>query len=99
MNVLIHQNPIPLEFEVARVDREEILIVLARQVDGSIKWKITRSGMCLDKAGHWRYEPRVSSRSRGFIAATRWDSFDRTVGAAKKAAQLYAKEIEARRKE
>lgn len=88
LNAVLHDEPIPISFEVAKIDRNET-ITIDRMVrtDGSVLWSIVWIGYVFNKGGEWEYDPLPSSRDDEFLARCRWDSFDAAVAMAKIAAQ------------
>lgn len=84
----MHDKPLPITYEVARIESTHITVELCWQEDGSFKWAV-RDGfrMCLHKEGGWDFESLPSNRPEDWISTHRWDSFEEAAAAAMVAAQ------------
>ncbi|WP_353192147.1 hypothetical protein [Pandoraea pnomenusa] len=59
-----------------------VKIQRARQVTGPDLWKVTRGSECLNRDGHWEYEPLPSARDENFIDRCRWANAEAAIDAA-----------------
>ena len=89
-------KPVPIEYEVARVEHERVTIVRARQRDKSHKWKVMRGPTALTKSGDWVYESMPSSRTDAYLAQTRFDSLKEATEHAQVAAKAFVSEMQGR---
>ena len=48
------------------------------------QWAIREGGMVLTKKGEWEYEPQPSSRTKAFLARSRWGSAEKAIAFAMK---------------
>ena len=89
LQATIHDEPIPLEWEVSVIDREKITIVRVSQPKGDPKYKVMKFGQGLSIYGDWDHEPMPSSRDQTYYDNHRFDQFSRAWEMAKKASEEF----------
>ena len=93
LQATIHDEPVPLEWEVSLIDRERITIVVADRRDGT-KYKVMRGRECLSIYGDWDFESMPSGRDDTYLDNHRFTQFSRAWELAKQASEAFIKEMQ-----
>jgi hypothetical protein len=64
------------EWRVGPAGPDELRIVERAQIDGTVRYAVTRGGWVANRDREWEYEPIPSSRDDDFIARTRFTDWE-----------------------
>jgi hypothetical protein len=93
----IFDDPLPVEWVVARYEHETINIVRKSQGDGTYKFAVYDGiRRCLSQKGEWDFEGLPSGRANSWIRTHRFPSFEAAREAALPAARARVEELRER---
>lgn len=90
-------EPMPLEYEVARVETRRITVIRIRQPDKTFRWKVNLGDRTvLTKHGKWVHEGLSSGLTDAHLESTRFRSLGRAWTHATAAAKIWVEEMKER---